>query len=966
MKKVLICLVALCALGVNAKEYAYRTVENDPINARIYTLDNGLTVYLTQNAEKPEIQTYIAVRAGGQNDPLESTGLAHYQEHIMFKGTKSYGTTNYEAELPNLNAIDSLYEVYGATTDPEQRKAIYHLIDSFSYENSKIAIANEFDKLMNAIGATQLNAFTNNSMTCYHEVIPAGELTRWAMIEADRFQNLVVRGFHTELEAVYEEYNMYSTQDGEKVDLALDQLLYPDIPYRQHTVLGTQEHLKNPSLKNIKKFYDTYYRPNNVAVCLSGDLDFDHAIETIDKYFGSWEPREIPVFELPEQADLTAHKDSVVYGKEAPEVWLAWKMPNIRHKDYEILQLMSAVMENGKCGLLNLDIEQKQTLLSVADYLQGGNDYTTYYMIGSPKENQSLEEVRNIMLAEVEKLKKGEFSDELLQSIIRNKKRNLLIGQQNNGNRVWNFVQAHVFQIPYEDIVHQLERMEKITKDDIVRVANTYLKDNYACVLKQTSDKDVNPAKVEKPAITPIEMNRDAQSQFCTDLLNMQSEPLTPQFLDFNKDLSRTVLPNGVELLYVQNKENDLAQLNFVIGKGVEQDPVLAYATGLLSYLGTEEYSTEEYQTRLYALAAEAWAYSGKNELEMGVYGLQETLPEALQLMENWLLTAVPDEQILQELIKDNVKSHNDAKKDQNECFSQLMSYGIMGANALQKLILTPKQLKKLNANDVLNHLRAIVPAVERVEYYGPLPEEEVKDLLVNSHIMTLADASKRIEAKRLLPEVVTNSEVLLAPYDANNSFLVAYANRGKVYDPKEEALIELFNEYFDGSMGSIVFQEMRESRALCYGAGATYATPSHAGDNNIFYSYILSQNDKINDCIMAFDTICNMLPMSQTAFDNAKTALLKRIEKRRYVRMAPISSYVSYRELGWDHDYWEDIYKEAQQLTLDDIVAFQKANIANSKYRYMILGKEKELDMKFLKKLGTIKKRSIKDIFVY
>ena len=282
MKKIFF-LVAAVALLSACQKYSYSTVEGDPLQTRIYKLDNGLTVYLSQNKEKPEIQTFIAVRAGAQNDPLESTGLAHYQEHIMFKGTKSYGTTDYEKEVPNLNAIDSLYELYGATTDTEERKAIYHLIDSFSYENSKIAIANEFDKLMGAIGASGVNAYTTNDRTCYFEVIPSGELKRWAMIESDRFQNLVVRGFHTELETVYEEFNMYSTMDVEKVELAVNQLLYPDIPYRQHVTLGTQEDLKNPSLKNIKKFYQTYYRPNNVAIILAGDLDYDKTIKIIDE-----------------------------------------------------------------------------------------------------------------------------------------------------------------------------------------------------------------------------------------------------------------------------------------------------------------------------------------------------------------------------------------------------------------------------------------------------------------------------------------------------------------------------------------------------------------------------------------------------------------------------------------------------------------------------------------------------------
>lgn len=965
MKKIFF-LVAAVALLSACQKYSYSTVEGDPLQTRIYKLDNGLTVYLSQNKEKPEIQTFIAVRAGAQNDPLESTGLAHYQEHIMFKGTKSYGTTDYEKEVPNLNAIDSLYELYGATTDPEERKAIYHLIDSFSYENSKIAIANEFDKLMGAIGASGVNAYTTNDRTCYFEVIPSGELKRWAMIESDRFQNLVVRGFHTELETVYEEFNMYSTMDVEKVELAVNQLLYPDIPYRQHVTLGTQEDLKNPSLKNIKKFYQTYYRPNNVAIILAGDLDYDKAIKIIDEYFGNWQPQDIPPFEQPVQADLAAPKDSIVYGKESPQLWMAWKMPNMRHEDYDALQLMSAVMQNGKCGLLDIDIVQKQALLSAEDFLEGGNDFTTYYVIGSPKANQSLDEVRGLLLGEVEKLKKGEFSDELLKAIIRNMKRNELVGQQDNGNRAGTIMKSFIYQIPYEDFVRRLDRLDALTKEDIVRVANEYLRDNYVCVYKEQTDKDTNPAKVEKPQITPIEMNRDAQSQFCTDLLAMKAERQKPQFLNFKKDLSVSTLDNGVELLYRQNKENELTQLNFVIGKGSDQDPKLSFAGGMLGYLGTAELTAEQYKTQLYNLAAEAWTYVGSNTIEIGVYGLQETLADALTLLEDQLLTVAPDEAILRELINDNIKAHNDEKSDQRACFYHLMSYGTVGAAAVQQCTLTPAQMSQLDAENVLANLRALLPAIERIEYFGPLSETEVKQMLQSSRLLAKADVDKREVAKRIEGEQVNEHEVYIAPFDANNIYLVGYANWGEVYSPKDEAIIRLFNEYFDGSMGSIVFQEMREARALCYHSSANYVTPSYQGEKNFFYTLIISQNDKLQECIETFDSICNVLPLSQPAFDNAKAALLKSIEQRRYVRMAPITAFVQYRDLGWDHDYYEDIYREAQKLTLDDVVAFQQAHVANRTYRYLILGNENELDMEYLKTRGTVKRLSLEDIFVY
>ncbi len=965
MKKIICALMAFIALTVYGKEYTFQTVEGDPLQARIYTLDNGLTVYLTQNKEKPEIQTFIVVRAGSQNDPLESTGLAHYQEHIMFKGTKQYGTTSYDKELPNLQAIDSLYEVYGHTTNPETRKAVYHQIDSISYESSKIAIANEFDKLMSGIGATGVNAYTSTEQTCYHEVIPSCELVRWAMIESDRFRNLVIRGFHTELETVYEEYNMYSTDDFDKVSLAIDQALYPDVPYRQHTVLGTQKDLKNPSLKNIRKFYDTFYRPNNVAVCLSGDFEFDHAIKVIDAFFGNWEAKEIPSPIHYQQASLKAHKDTVVYGKESPEVYLAWKMPGIKHEDIDALEVMDYVLQNGKCGLFDIDVSQKQLLLSARSMLWGGGDYSTYYLVGSPKEKQKLEEVRRILLAEIDKLKNGDFSEELLPAIIRNQKRAELVRLQYNSARVQKFVTAHIYQIPYEDIVNDLARKEKITKEDIVRVANKYFTDSYVCVFKEHNE-NANPPKMDKPQITPIEMNRERTSEFYDRLMVVPSERIQPQFLDYDKDLSRSLLPNGVELLYRRNTADDLSSLVFIANKGTDQDPYLEFASDMLGYLGTSSLSTDEYQQALYREAAEAYVGSGANESEFFLYGLNESLPAAMALMEEHVLTAKPDDNVLKELVKDHIKAHNDAQKDQYACFAQLNQLGIYGTDAQKKRTLLPKQMNKMSSADLLTRLRNLVPAIERVAYYGPLTEQEVKAMLASSRLLAQADPAKRIQPKHVEKQQVKKAEVLVAPYKANNVFIFAYANWGEVYTPKDLAIIKLFNEYFDGSMGGIVFQEMREARALCYSSWAGYATPDYKGETNYFTKGVMSQNDKLKECILTLDTLCNAMPISQNAFDNAKDALLKQLEKRRIVRDGALWAYINYTDLGWDHDMYEDIYQEVQKLTLDDVIKFQQNHVADRTYRYMILGDPKELDMNFLKTLGPVKKLTLKDIFIY
>ena len=356
----LILLVAI-SLGSCTSKYSYETVPNDPLKARIYTLDNGLKVYMTVNKETPRIQTYIAVRVGGKNDPAETTGLAHYFEHLMFKGTTNFGTQNYEIEKPLLDQIEAQFEIYRKTTDSLERKAIYAKIDSISYEASKYAIPNEYDKLMAAIGANGTNAYTSFDVTCYTEDIPSNQIDNWAKIQAERFENCVIRGFHTELETVYEEKNMSLTRDPRKVYEAVLSSLFPHHPYGTQTVLGTQEDLKNPSITNIKEYYKKWYVPNNMAICLSGDFDPDQMIATIDKYFGGLKPNpDLPKLDLPKETPITAPVVREILGPDAESVALAWRFPGAADKDVETLQVVSQILYNGQAGLIDLDLTQQQ------------------------------------------------------------------------------------------------------------------------------------------------------------------------------------------------------------------------------------------------------------------------------------------------------------------------------------------------------------------------------------------------------------------------------------------------------------------------------------------------------------------------------------------------------------------------------------------------------------------------------
>ena len=344
MKKLsLFAVAALMLLGVVSCS-KYETVKGDPMKVKIYTLDNGLKVYMSVNKEQPRLQTYIAVRNGGKNDPSDNTGLAHYLEHIMFKGSESFGTSDYAAEKPLLDQIEEQFNIYRTKTDPQERLALYHIIDSLSYAASEIAIPNEYDKLMSIIGSQGTNAFTSG--------------------------NLVIRGFHTELEAVYEEYNMYLNDDSENSIYAMDSVLYKNHPYGLQQVIGTQEHLKNPSISAIKKQKSTMYVPNNIAICVSGDFDPDEFVAIIEKYFGTWEPNPaIPEFKYEPEEKLTSAVVKHVYGNEADFLLFGWRVPGVKDKESEIAGIVSSILTNGKAGLIDLDLNQQQKVLYAGSQL---------------------------------------------------------------------------------------------------------------------------------------------------------------------------------------------------------------------------------------------------------------------------------------------------------------------------------------------------------------------------------------------------------------------------------------------------------------------------------------------------------------------------------------------------------------------------------------------------------------------
>ncbi len=952
-------------LPITAKDYKYQTVAGDAMQTRIYTLDNGLKVYLSVNKEKPRIQTYIGVRTGSKNDPAETTGLAHYLEHLMFKGTKQFGTNNSEAEKVLLDDITNRYEEYRQIKDADLRKQKYHEIDSVSQVAAQYFIPNEYDKLMATIGAEGTNAFTSYDVTCYTEDIPSNEIENWAKIQSDRFQNMVIRGFHTELEAVYEEYNIGLSNDMNKCLEALMAKAFPNHPYGTQTVIGTQDHLKNPSIVNIQNYFNKWYVPNNVAICMAGDFDPDKTIALIDQYFGQWKPGDDvrqPVFS--KFQPLTAPVDTTVIGQQAETVWMAWVAEKGASLQCDTLDIIGDILSNGKAGLFDLNLNQSMKVQSANAGLETLQDYSGFFLMGTPKQGQDLKEVRQLMLGEIDRLKRGDFSDDLLPSVVNNKKLNYFRSLDNNRSRVSHFLDAFINGVEWEQEVKKLDRMSGITKEQVVAFANRFFTDGYVTVFK-LQGVDSLQKKIDKPAITAIPTNRDQVSQFVKDIQDTKVDPIQPVFLDFKNDLSVSKTKRGLPLLYKKNTTDGLFNLAFRYDFGHEDDNRYDVAAGYLNYLGTDKLTAAEVKQQFYKLACNMNVGVGSDAINISLSGLSENMPEALALLEDVLANARVDQNAYNQYVDLILKDREDAKKDQRTCFDYLYYYAVYGPHNMRRDDMTAEQLRQTNPQVFTDLLKNISRYEHTVLYYGPLSEKELSDVIGKYH-KTEKKLAATPQGQPFAMQLTPSNEIWIAPYEAKNIYMRMFHNEGRAWNPEKQGITTLFNEYYGGGMNGIVFQELREARGLAYNAYAIYSRPGRTGETESFFTHIITQNDKMMDCVRQFHEILNNMPQSEAAFQIAKDAAMKQIASQRTTKFSILNAYINAQRLGLDYDIYKKIYDLLPSLRLQDIVDFEQQNMGHKPYRYIILGDEKELDMDAIGKIAPVKRLTLEEIFGY
>jgi len=944
-------------IHTDKNNYEYITISQDENKVRIYTLKNELKVFLAQNFDAPRIQTFIPVKTGSNNDPADNTGLAHYLEHMMFKGTSRIGTQNWEKEKVLLDQISELYEQHKAEQNPEKKKEIYTKIDEVSQEASQYAIANEYDKVISSLGASGTNAHTWFDETVYKNNIPNNELEKWLKVEKERFSELVLRLFHTELESVYEEFNRAQDNDSRLVNYELMDALFPTHPNGQQTTLGKPEHLKNPSMKAIHKYFDEYYVPNNYAMVFVGDLDFEETVQLVDQYFGTIPykelPKKTPIIEKP----LTEIVERTVKSPTTPRTQLAWRTDSYGSREAILADIVANILSNrGEAGLLDLHINQTQRMLWAQAFSVGLKEYGYFSIVAVPKETQTLNEAKEMVLEQIELLKKGDFPDWMLPAIINDFKIQRMKALETAEGLATNLYDTYIKGRSWEQELNEMDEYSEVTKQEVIDFANEFFKDNYVIINKEKGVND-KLLRVDNPGITPIKINREAQSEFLQEILAEKTEDIQPEFIDYQKEI-KTAAVKDKKLSFVKNKYNEIAQVHFIFPFGSDHDRDLGISTQVLQYLGTEKLSPEDLKKEFFKIGVSNDFKTTADQLLISLSGLEENIEKGIELLQHWMHNVKPDQEIYNQFVETVLENREAVKKDKNRIMTALTNYTKLGEFSRFTDIISKEELESSNVEVFTDRMKKLFSYPYQIFFYGKNFENFTH--YIEKYIET---ASLQTPEPKKYPEPETKGSVYFMNYDMVQMEM-SKIGRGNKVNTANFGKINVFNEYFGRGLSSIVFQEIRESKSLAYSAYVSYAANSEAGHPDYITTYIGTQPDKLQIAIDTMSELMSELPEVTTQFENARNAALKQIASTRITRTTIFFNTLRLKKIGISHDFRKDIYQQIQSLKFEDVKQFYQTEIKPVHFNTAIIGKRENLNMEAVNQMGAFKELTLKDVF--
>ena len=945
--------------------YQLQAGAQDVLKVKTYTLENGLTVWLNEDHSQPKVFGAVVVKAGAKDCP--DTGIAHYFEHMMFKGTDRIGTLDYEAEKVLLDSISLKYDELAKTEDKATRERIQKEINELSIRSSDYVIPNEFNRLINRFGGSGLNAATSYDATVYFNTFLPQYMAQWAELNSERLVNPVFRLFQNELETVYEEKNMYGDFLGRQVMDTLLARYFGPHPYA-YPIIGSTKNLKNPRLSAMRQFFEDYYVASNMGLILCGDFQTEEVLPILEKTFSRIRPGKAP---KQEPVSLPPFKGREKMKVKFPipvvkAMGLGFRGVPANHADQVALNIAVNLLNNAN-GTGYLDrLMTEHKLMGAVAINESLNEAGILAVAVMPKLFiQSYHGAEKLVWREINRVKQGDFSDEVFSSLKLEQKRQYASALENIDSRAMILMNLYSQGKSWSDYLAEVGRIESITKADVMRVAQTYFNNNYLYVTKTTGKypKDNLP----KPPFEPVvPRHADSASVYARELEEMPEQEVKPRFVDFEKDVRQVALDSLVTLYTTPNPLNDIFTLSVVYGIGTLERPELSQLAFYLQLLGTDSMPFERFRNRLQAIGSTLTFDVNSDAFVMRVTGFDNHLDETLQLVGDFVRHVKADDTKLRQLVDEAKVTEKAFMKSNDNVAAAALEWVMYGEQSryLQKLSLA--QVRKLKGKRLLAAFESACQVQCDVHYCGTLPVETVQTAVRRYLPLEQVKEPSRSPFRRELRAYEKPTVFFVHLPDMSQSIVYGYVKGSPVDDERDRHAARLFSTYFGGDMSSLMFQEIREFRSYAYRTSGGYQLPSHAhrGAPGYFKAMLSTQGDKTLDALQMLDSLIREMPLKPVQMETMKQMMVNQVNNE-YPTFRNLSERVAaWQAEGFRSDPSEAFLQDIAQMDILDIHRFYTEQVAGRPVVYLIVGDRKRVDRAALAKFGTVVELKRKEIY--
>ena len=941
MKKILLsALLLVCSIAMSSAFTREGLTE--------YKLDNGLTVMLWEDHDQPDVTGYVVVRAGAVDEPVEYTGLAHYLEHMLFKGTQRIGALDWNAEKPIYDSIIALYDQYSDATDPKIREQLATQINECSMREAKISSTEDFFNMLDLIGAEGVNAYTSYDLTAYHNSFPAAEMYRWLTIFSDRLINPVFRTFQAELENVFEEYNMYANEPSSQVQKQLFEDIYKGCPY-ERDVIGKPEHLKNPRLSKLIEFYNTWYVPNNMALIIVGDFDTETTKPMIAETFSRLQPKELP--ERPSYPEVSFAGNPTKHYNLGYNPQVAWVYQGVKEgdPDQDVLDFVCALLYNGQTGLLD-KVNTKGDVQFAGVFSDARRNTGRLIIEAVPyyDANQRMFEsdkaTKAIIMKEVDKIKSGNIDDDLIANVKRLYAQGEKMTNESPSAKMQALVQCFTYGVPTDEIFTQYAKIQALTKDEIARVAKKYFDAPYMTISFDEDTKTMKAKTLPKPNIKPLDPVKNAKTEYAEAFQKLPKGELKQTFNDFN-DVKVSTIAENVKLHYTPNNKNDIFTLSLRYGVGAHELPLLPYATILMEdagIMGSPATEGKDFDQQIAELGGSVSYGCSDSYFTVAISGEDENYEKIMNLVSRQLLMPYLEQKQLDAVKGSEFFSRYSRQKRTAVQKSALMQYALYGDKSDYLDEVPFMDVWLMDGVKVQQLVASARTYALDVFYCGTLPQEKMVADLPLTEGMRPSNSPFIKERK-----TYTKPTVLFLPNsNVQQADLYFYIN-GRPYDIASDVASDAFNQYMSGGFTGIIMNEIRVKRSMAYTAYGVDATPALPGKNCYFYGYVGTQSDKVVDAIKVYMDILNDMPKDSTQLVALKAALKQASQTAKPSMRGKASTYEYWQRLGYNDDPAKVNAAAIDALTFNDIEKFYEDNIKGKPVTIILMGDPKKINLK-------------------